>query len=384
MILGSGSVGEDYERQRTFRRAGPQRVLSGAGSSAKIFRAVEQLGASRALLVTGPTLGRSELRDQVEQALGDRGIGSFTDCSQHAPSAAVRALSAAIAETETDVVVALGGSSVSDCVKLALWTLSSQGTHDPLPYVAVPTTLSAGEFTGGAGYVDPRDGTKRTITDPRLVASCVILDPRMTVLTPDRLWTSTAMKAVEHAVEALWSRYAHPVVDAQALRALRILGTNLDASRDVAAGEARAACQIAAWMSIAGVSTGGLRLSHVIGHQIGAHWEIPHGITSAVLLPTVMRFLAPKTLSEQSRVAAALGVDVAGRAPEQVAVSAARAVEELAESVDLPTRLGATNAVADEIDLVARASVSAATALGLTEDLPQGADDVAAILRQAW
>ncbi len=366
MILGSASRGEDYERVRTYRRAGPQRVLSGAGSSAKIVRAIEQLGACRPLLATGPTLGRSDLRDQVEQTLGDRGVGTFADCSQHAPSTAVHALSAVITETEADLVVALGGSSVSDCVKLALWTLSLQGAHDPLPYVAVPTTLSAGEFTGGAGYIDPRDGTKRTITDPRLVASCVILDPWMTVLTPDRLWTSTAMKAVEHAVEALWSRYAHPVVDAQAMQALRILGGNLDASRDVDAWEARAACQIAAWMSIAGVSTGGLRLSHVIGHQAGARWGIQHGITSAVLLPTVMRFLAPKTLSEQARVAAALGVDVAGRPSEQVAVSAARAVEELAESVDLPTRLGETDAIADEIDLVARSSVSAATALGLT------------------
>jgi len=357
-------------------------VLSGTGCIDKLAYSVDQLGGQRVLIATGPSLGSGPLPKQLEAILGNRWMATFTECTQHAPSGAVQALEAAICESRADTVVALGGSSVTDCVKLAAWALSDQGSLDPRPYVAVPTTLSAGEFTGGAGYIDPRDGTKRTLTDSRLVAACVILDPQMTVLTPDRLWTSTGLKAVEHAVEAIWSRYAHPLVNAHALAAIRILSQALPESRPADALGPRAACQVAAWMSIAGVSSGGLRLSHVIGHQVGAYWHIPHGITSAVLLPTVMRYLAPVTLAQQRQIAEALGVD--GSTDHDCAEGAATAIETLTESLDLPTRLGAAGARFEDIDDVARSGFIAARALGLTGDLPRGARDIVDILGDAW
>lgn len=359
-------------------------MISGNGCIDKLARSVDQLGGERVLIATGPSLGSGSIPERLEAILGTRWTATFTECTQHAPAEAVRGLAVAIGDSQADTVVALGGSSVTDCVKLAAWELSDHGSNRPMPYVAVPTTLSAGEFTGGAGYIDPRDGTKRTLTDARLVAACVILDPQMTVLTPDRLWTSTGLKAVEHAIEAIWSRFAHPLVDAHALVALRILSRDLRESRPVDALGSRAACQIAAWMSISGVSSGGLRLSHVIGHQVGAYWNIPHGITSAVLLPAVMRYLAPVTLAEQRQIADALGVDVTAGSELECAAAAATAVEALAESLDLPTCLAAAGASIDDIDDVAQSGFIAAQALGLTGDLPRGARDIADILCAAW
>ena len=113
---------------------------------------------------------------------------------------------------------------------------------------------------------------------------------------------------VDHACEALWCRNPHPYVDGLAAEAIRRLVRWLPESADPANFESRGECQIAAWMSIFGARNTGMRLSHPMGHQIGARWDIPHGVTSCIVLPVVMRFLAEETGGAQARIAEALGV----------------------------------------------------------------------------
>jgi len=375
------SGAEGFLVQRTFRRASPEGVLSGAGCAGRVPRLVGRLDARRVLVATTRSFADCPLVDELARGLGPNWAATYTDCRQHVPSTTVARLAGLLDELDVDAVVSIGGSSVFDTVKAALWAHAGSGARSPLPQIAVPTTLSAGEFTPGAGTTDVETHTKTLVSDPALLPRFVVLDPVMTQQTPDRLWCSTGIKALDHAVEALWSGPGHPVVDVQALAAIGLLRDNLQRSRDLADLEARAACQVAAWMSIAGVSAQGLRLSHFLGHQVGAVWDIPHGITSCVLLPTVMRHLAPATGAVQVRIGRALRLPLDGLPVPEGAACAAAAVEELVRDLDLPTRLGEAGASRAGLPAAARAGYAAAQALGLVGDLPEESTASAACSR---
>ena len=134
-------------------------------------------------------------------------------------------------------------------------------------------------------------------------------------------------------------------------------------------------------MSIFGMANVGVRLSHVLGHQIGARWDVPHGVTSCITLPHCMRYLAPQTLRQQGMIAAALDIPTRGRSPEAVAAEAADAVAAFVRSLDLPTRLRDVGAREDELDIVA-AEVLKERARWHDD---QGGDEaLRGLLRQMW
>src|ERR1700732_1658624 len=151
-----------------------------------------------------------------------------------------------------------------------------------LPHVAIPTTLSVAELAGGAGYTD-ESGNKAGRRDVRLLLDTVIYDAQLTVATPMSLWLSTGIRALDHAVEGFLADGEHPFSDVMGLDAIRRLFDSLP--------KGKAAPAVAAWFSstLRGASAGGL--SHVMGKQIGARYGIPHGVTSCLLLPHVVRYL---------------------------------------------------------------------------------------------
>lgn len=370
-----------YSLPRSFRTIGPDRVESGAGSIDRLPKRLDNMGATRVLIATSKSvLAKTPNVGRVETLVADRLAGTFATCREHSPEDDIDQVIAAMETSRADVVVSIGGSSVFDTVKVATSRLADRLGAAPVPQVAIPTTLSAGEFSPGAGYTAAATGEKMLVIDYRVAPACVILDPAATVDTPETLWLGTGIKALDHALEAVWSRRPHPYVDALALEAVRLLFHNLPATREGADLEARAACQLGAWMSIAGVGASGMRLSHFLGHQIGARMHIPHGITSCILLPAVMRYLQRDTLEAQVRIAVAMGVETSGRKREAVADEAADRLSALIAGLGLPTTLSAAGGNLADIDAVATASMRAAASLGLTDDLPDGADSVRAIL----
>ena len=103
---------------------------------------------------------------------------------------------------------------------------------------------------------------------------------------------------------------------------------------------ARAQCMVAAWMSVCGLANVTLGLSHGIGHQLGARCGVPHGETSAVMMPHVMAFNRETTMTRQAWTAEAMGVDIAGMSEEEAATAAADAVATLVrDDMGLPWRL---------------------------------------------
>ena len=354
-------------------------MLSGAGALGQVAEEVDRLGCERALLLTTRSVVSSNLAARVEAVLGRAWVGTYPDCRQHVPTAAVREAVGAAIGLDADVIVSLGGGSVIDAAKAAALELGSRG-GTVLPHVAIPTTLSGAEFTPVAGVTDEVTRAKNLKFDSGIVPRVVILDPEATQATPQPLWLATGVKALDHAFEALWSRHPHPVADALALEAIRQLTGALPRSRDPHDVEARERCQLGAWMSIAGVVNVGTRLSHPLAHQMGAYWAVPHGVTSCIVLPHVMRFLAAETLDQQVRIAGALGVDAEGHDGAGVAAAAANRLEELIASLGLPTRLRDTGARHEEIPIVASA---VSDELAAADDPPSTAT-IEALLQSMW
>src|SRR5262249_14950470 len=137
----------------------------------------------------------------------------------------------------------------------------------------------------------------------------VILDPAITVHTPQWLWLSTGVRAVDHAVETLVSRYSNDFCNGVAESALRLLSEGLPRVKANPTDlPGRLKCQVGAWQSMIPMLSGiPMGASHAIGHVLGAVSCVPHGYTSCVMCPVVQRWNAAATVDAQRRVSAGLG-----------------------------------------------------------------------------
>jgi maleylacetate reductase len=319
-----------------FVYANPPAIRWGAGSAAELGGDVARLGGTCVALFTTRSLaGNGALLDRLRQPLSRVPIVTTVTVGQHAPVAEVERAAEEIHASGADLVVSFGGGSPIDAAKIAALTVGERRSSDrPLPHVAVPTTLSVAELASGAGYTDA-GGSKVGRRDPRMLPDMVVYDGELTLSTPLDLWLSTGIRALDHAVEGFLAAGEHPLSDVLALEAVRRLFRTLPMAR-ANPGDAgvRTENQLAAWLSytLPGPTAGGL--SHTMGKQIGARHGIPHGVTSCLLLPHVMRYLAgrqPERLAELSRATGSGGGLQA----------AADDVQGLIRSLGLPQRISA-------------------------------------------
>jgi alcohol dehydrogenase len=347
-------------------------VVFGVGKVESLGRELSRRGAKRALIVTGQTLGRSKLLDTVKSAAGPVLAGVFTGAAQHVPSHTVTELVAEARRVDADAMVSFGGGSPIDTVKNAAWqlmggragsrTIDFSGTTADKPgggeilHIAIPTTLSAGEFTPAGGVTDESTKVKGGVADPRLQARVVILDPTLTVETPAWLWASTGMRALDHAVEGSYSTRHQLVTDVLATRAIALLTEHLLPSLQTHGEdelEHRVKCQVSAWLSIFGMSNTRGGISHALGHQIGPMWNVPHGITSCITLPHVMRFMAGVAAERFGPIAEGFGVRFDASNPRSAALECADRTAKFIGKFEVPTRLRDVGVPREEISRIA-------------------------------
>lgn len=305
----------------TFAYSNPRVIHWGRGSLAQLGAELESLRARRIALVTTRSLAGAEgPSSSVRRAMGAAVVATTAVIGQHAPLSEVDRAAQEAAEAEVDGVVSFGGGSAVDAAKIVALKVAERGgaSRPALPHIAIPTTLSVAELGTSAGFTSAA-GDKVGMRDPRLLAHCVIYDSELTLATPMQLWLSTGIRALDHAVEGFLADGAHPFSDVMALEAVRRLFDSLPRAK-AAPGDAdvRSENQIAAWFSftLPGESAGGL--SHLMGKQIGARHGIPHGVTSCLLLPHVVRYLARIKPDRVAALAEATGPDPATRVAKLV------------------------------------------------------------------
>jgi maleylacetate reductase len=317
----------------SYRYLALEHVHFGRPAAEVIAEEVARRRARRVMVVASRTLNQgSDVVRNAVSAIAQQVVEEFDACMEHTPRESVLALCARLRAMDADLVVTIGGGTAIDTVKVALICmaehidtvegmdrchvrLDEQGRRQvpvigdpPLRQIAVPTTLSAAEFSDLAGCTDRRTGEKHHFTAPRIGPAAVILDPRATLHTPARLWLSTGIRAIDHAVESLCSTQAQPLTDATALHGLTLLSRSLrryaEDPHDLCA---RLDAQMGAWLAATGVNRVSFGASHGIGHVLGSALGVPHGITSCVLLPTVLAYNAPAVGTRARELAKALG-----------------------------------------------------------------------------
>lgn len=304
-------------------------VVFGTPAADAVAAQMDRLGASNAFLMVSGTLNRetSEI-EKIRKRLGSRCAGSFDAMPPHTPRQAVIAAANQARAANADLIVTVGGGSITDGAKAVQLCLANDVSRvedidriragkgvapDVNPpkvrQISVPTTIAGGEFSAIAGVTNEATKVKEMLRHDLVMPRAAILDPAITVHTPQWLFLSTGIRAVDHCVEGICSREAHPYADAQALKGLSMLAQALPRVKaepdDI---EARLDCQIGTWLSMGALSMGvPMGASHGIGYVLGAVYNVPHGYTSCVMLPAVMHWNKPDNAERQALVSAAMG-----------------------------------------------------------------------------
>ena len=368
-----------------------RRVRYGPGSAAGLADALDRAGVSRAVVLCTASLAReATLLARVERYAGDRLAGRVTALPAHVPQDAVRRAADEAAAAGADGLVSFGGGSVIDAGKAVAAAMAAARGACP-PHVALPTTLGGAELAGHYGVTESLGGRPVKVTHTRedVTPAEVIYDASLTMATPDPLWAGTAVKALDHAIEGLLCAAGpRPVLDELAQVGIRALAESLEASLLSSGGPlaARQRCQVAAWQCYPAPASLVLGVSHRIGHVLGGSYGVPHGITSAITLPAVMKAMresAPRALQVAGRALdTSAPLDLARPAagdPDR----AARLLTGLIGRLGLPLRLRdvgvARTDVATVADLVAARFPSSLDQLG-----GGGADALSHLLSLAW
>lgn len=304
-----------------FSYSNPRVIHWGAGSIAHLESELTRLSISRIALVTTRSLLTSLDRIPVNPV-------TTIAITQHAPMSEIDAGVAAASNARADGIVSFGGGSAVDAAKIISVRLADGGGPH-VPHLAIPTTLSVAELAAGAGFTNEA-GDKAGMRDPRLLVETVIYDADLTMATPMELWLSTGIRALDHAVEGFLAEGAHPFSDVMALEGIRRLFESLPRAKAAPTEVGvRTENQLAAWFSftLPGASASGL--SHTMGKQIGARHGVPHGVTSCLLLPHVMRYLERRMPERVGLLAGATGPDPADK------------VQGLIEALGLPQHIAA-------------------------------------------
>jgi len=384
-------------------------VHFGSGSLEKLAPALEQYGINRAVIITGNSLAKTNLIDRIEKAAGNRTVGVFSETSQHVPRETVIAAADFARSKNADAIISFGGGTPNDTAKAVTICIANDITEldgldsvrikfeypdkveipslatDPLPMFAVPTTLSAGEFTFFVGVTDRSRQVKDLYLDKRITAKSVFLDPTLTLETPERLWLGTGMRTVDHCIEAMCSSTHQPFTDALAYRALNMLVRYLRETKSEPTDmTARGQCLVAAWMSVCGLASVTLGLSHGIGHQLGARCNVAHGETSAIMMRHVMAFNRIETLSQQAWVAEAMGVNIKDMSEEEAAIAAANEVLKLVrDDLKLPWRLRDVGVGEEDFDGIATDALEDLIVASNPRRV-ESKDQVIDLLKDAW
>lgn len=351
------------------------RVIYGVPLAQALADEVGRLDARAVYVLASGTLNReTDVIETVRRVLGNRLAGVCANIGAHTPRVDVVAAANEARAAKADLILTVGGGSVTDAAKMvglclgndvsrpedldrfrAVVTPDGKTERPPsrapsVRSIAVPTTLSAGEFTPFAGCTDTARNVKESYGHPLMMPQAVILDPAVTAHTPEWLFLSTGIRAVDHAVEDICSINPTPFSDGMSLQALRLLSAGLPAVKSNPGDmQARLNCQLGAWMSIMGSQNGVAKgASHGIGHVLGGTAHVPHGYTSCVMLPVVLRFNEPVNAERQHWVSEALG------RPNE---TAGDAVAKLIADLGLPGTLRDVGVKREQLDAIAEGSM---------------------------
>jgi phosphonate metabolism-associated iron-containing alcohol dehydrogenase len=301
----------------------PVRIRFGWGAIDAVGDAV---GDRRCAIITTEGMARRGTLTHIQAALGGRLSASFTGVEPNPTVASSSRAAEALAGTDAEVLVALGGGSSIDTAK----AVAAQRAHPSTPgwlarhlregqpfaprfappsIIAIPSTAGTGsEVTMWGTIWDEQTAGKHSISHPALYPETALLDPELTLSVPRETTVASALDAVSHAMEAIWNRAANPVSDALASGAIHLIPAALRsvvaAPDDTAAREALLKGSLLAGLAISSTRTA---LAHSISYPLTAELGLPHGIACSITLPDLLVAVAESRPDRAGLIVDALG-----------------------------------------------------------------------------
>ncbi|MBR9825302.1 MAG: iron-containing alcohol dehydrogenase [Alphaproteobacteria bacterium] len=314
----------------------------GGGAIEDLPGVLARLGAKHPLIITDKVMADLGYLPRLEAILQASGLGSgrFLDTVPEPTVACVEAGVSAYQSGSFDALVALGGGSAIDTAKAMSALIGSPGdmrdlkvpnmVHETaLPVIAIPTTAGTGsEVTRATVITDEATDEKMLCMGPGLMPAAAIIDFELTLSLPARTTADTGIDALTHAIEAYVSRKANPFSDQQAIGAMRLIAANIrTAFHQPDNRAAREAMMAGATLAGMAFSNASVALVHGMSRPIGAFFHVPHGLSNAMLLPTLTQWSIPHAQQRYAQCARAMGLVEGGR---DDAMACQRLVEELA------------------------------------------------------
>ena len=378
----------------------PRIMQIGEDASQDIHIVMANLGCSRPLIITDPMMVKLGYVERIQQRLTREGISAEV-FDETVPEPTVTSIQAGVAKArggDYDCIIALGGGSPIDSAK-AIAILAKHGgemrdykfprivVESGLPIIAVPTTAGTGsEVTRVTIIADEKTDEKMLCIGIGFMPVAALIDFSLTLSLPARITADTGIDALTHAMEAYVSKKASLYSDSQALEAMRLIGPNLRrAYHDGSNKTAREAMMLGSTLAGVAFSNASVALVHGMSRPIGAHFHVPHGLSNAMLLPSVTAFSIPAAAERYADCARAMGVATATDSNE---VANAKLLAELCAlndelQVPSPAQFGI-----DRAQFFAQLPVMAEQALasGSPNNNPRvpSADEIIEIYKQLW
>jgi acetaldehyde dehydrogenase/alcohol dehydrogenase len=404
------------------RQAPPQwfRVPSDTYFNVGALESLRELRARQVLVVTDDRCEAAGMVDEVRRFLGDAGVHVFAEIEPEPPERQVRAGVEALARTEPDAIVAVGGGSVIDAAKamrlfhesphlrmrdLSLPFLDARKRVARYPDIehrvrlaAVPTTAGTGSEVSPAAVITVGE-RKVTLVDYSLVPDVAVVEPSLTASMPPRVTADSGVDALTHALEAGVSIFASPFTDAFAMQAVNLILPNLPrAYADGGDMEARTAMANAATIAGLAFSNAFVGVCHALAHAVGARFGMAHGRANGIFLPHVLRYnasLPSKFMPAPSytayvapdkyaQIAWVLGLG--GRSAQERRGRLFERVDELLDAVEIPRSLAEAGVGRDEFEsaLPDLARAAFADASGRTNPRIPMVAELVGLLRAAY
>ena len=370
----------------------------GAGAIAEIPGELTRRGYKKVFVCTDPDLVKFGVAAKVTDLLDEAGI-AYSVYSDIKPNPTIQNVVdgvEAFKAAEADSIVTIGGGSAMDTAKAigviitnpefadvrSLEGVAPTKNHAVFT-IAVPTTAgTAAEVTINYVITDVEKVRKFVCVDTNDAPEVAVVDPEMMATMPAGLTASTGMDALTHAIEGYTTQGAWEMSDMFHLKAIELISKNL---RDAVAeaksgvpGSGREGMALAQYIAGMGFSNVGLGVDHSMAHTLSAHFDTPHGVACAMLLPIAMEFNKPVVTERLAKVAEAMGVDTTGMSTDEAADAAIAAVKQLSVDVNIPTVCEAITE--EELDTLTRDAMADACFPGNPREATY--DDVMGMFRK--
>ncbi|MCG8613382.1 MAG: iron-containing alcohol dehydrogenase [Pseudomonadales bacterium] len=325
-------------------------VFMSKGASIRLCESVSQFGLEKVLIVTDEMLYKLGVLDGILAELDKQGM-QYSLFSEVLPDPTFQVVNAGLRryqQDSCDCVMAIGGGSSIDAAKVIALAATNEvepiglvgilkGKKPAAPFFAIPTTSGTGsEATIGAVISDADSHKKELVIDTKVVPLLAALDPELMKGLPAHITAATGIDALTHLIEAYLSGLATKESDYYARSGIQMIFENLpQACKRGTVMRAREKMALASYYGGLTINIAGLGYVHAFAHQLGALYQIPHGVSNAKVLPQVLKFNKLCCQERMAELARMLKLGREGDSDSELASAFIEAVQKLIADVGI-------------------------------------------------